>query len=217
MAQASTGVTSGGSTSNYSSTAIPEIVLQSPTGLMAGDTLIAHVAVNTKPSMAAVPSGWYPVPGVPPTSIGTGARIFAYYHVVSDPANEPASWVWQLSSGQKWGGGVTAFHGVDTDSPFDVTAAVKVDATYAATSLTLPGVTTTRDGSMLITGLGCDCATLKPTLPTAWTQPWGSAGGKYAGLGYAQQVQAGASGSVTWALGAARGVAGWLTALKPAA
>ena len=214
--QPSAQVTAGDFTSNYSSTATTAVTLQRPSGLETGDTLVAQITVNNKPSLTSIPSGWQAVPGVPPTSIGTAARIFAYYHVVSDPDNEPASWTWQLSAEQKWGGGVTAFHGADTSNPFGVTAVTKVDATSAATSLTLPGVTTTVDGSMLVTGLGCDCSTLKPTLPTAWTQPWGSAGGKYASLGYTKQAEAGSSGSITWTLGAARGVAGWLTALKPA-
>jgi len=209
-------VTAGASTSNYSSTATTAVTLETPSGLVEGDTLVAHLAVNNKPSMTSVPSGWSAVPGVSATSIGTGARMFAYYHVVGDPANEPVSSVWQLSSEQKWGGGVTVFQGADPSNPFGVTAVTKVDATYAASSLTLPGITTPADGSMLVSGLACDCATLKPTVPTAWTQPWGSTGGKYAGLAYSQQGQLGASGSVTWTLGAARGVAGWLTALKPA-
>jgi len=141
----------------------------------------------------------------------------AYYHVVSDPSNESASWNWQLSASQKWGAGITAFHGADTADPFGgITAVTKVDATYAATSLTLSGITTNTDGSMIVTGLGCDCSTLNPTLPSEWSQPWGTQGGQYAGLGYDPQAQGGATGSTTWSLGAARGVAGWLSALKPA-
>ena len=209
-------VTAGASTTNSSPSPTTAVTLRRPSGLVTGDTLVAQITANNKPSLTSIPSGWHAVPGVPPTSIGAGAGIFAYYHVVSDPDNEPESWTWQLSAEQKWGGGVTAFHGADTSNPFGVTAVTKVDGTYKATSLTLPGVTTTVDGSMLVTGLGCDCASLQPTLPTAWTQPWSSATGKYAGLGYTKHVQAGASGSVTWTLGAARGVAGWLTALKPA-
>jgi PKD repeat protein len=210
-------VTGGKSTNAYSSKASTAVTLQSPSDLLIGDVLIAQITADNKPSMASVPAGWNAVPGVQPTSIGTGARIFAYYHVVTNPSNESASWNWQLSAEQKWGGGITAFHGADTANPFGgITAVTAVDATYAATSLKLSGITTNMDGSMIVTGLGCDCSTLKPTLPSEWSQPWGSQGGQYAGLGYRQQDQAGATGSATWSLGAARGVAGWLSALKPA-
>jgi len=129
--QPSAQVTAGDSTSNYSSTATTAVTLQRPSGLVTGDTLIAQITVNTKPSLTSIPSGWQAVPGVPATSIGTGARIFAYYHVVSDRDNEPASWTWQLSTEQKWGGGVTAFHGADTSNPFGVLPSPRVVAPYA--------------------------------------------------------------------------------------
>ena len=85
--------------------------------------------------------------------MGTSARLFAYYRVVTDAAAEPASYVWQLASGEKWNAALTAFGGVDAGDPFDTPVSTAVTAQKAST-LTVPGVSTSTAGALLVAVLG---------------------------------------------------------------
>ena len=100
--------------------------------------------------MTSVPAGWTPIVnalGINSSST-CGARIFAYYHVVG-PA-DPQSYGWTLSSAVKWGAGLTAYRGVDNTTPLDTPVATAVNATYQATSITAPSVTTVSPNAMLM-------------------------------------------------------------------
>jgi hypothetical protein len=92
-----------------------------------------------------------------------------------------------------------------------------VDATYTATSITAPSITTSTNGAMLIGGVACDCASpIVSSAPSGWTQRWQAAGGQIAELADKVQGTAGSAGTATWTLGGARAVAAWQAALKPA-
>ncbi|HBH59712.1 MAG TPA: hypothetical protein DDY41_16625 [Arthrobacter bacterium] len=69
---------------------------------------------------------------------------------------------------------------------------------------------------MLIGGGACDCAAPVFTPPSGWTERWEASAGQVAELADRVQATAGASGTVTWTMSAARAVAVWQTALKPA-
>jgi len=70
---------------------------------------------------------------------------------------------------------------------------------------------------MVIGGVGCDCAApMVSAPPSGWTQRWQAAGGQIAELADKVQATAGATGTATWTLSAARAVAAWQAALKPA-
>lgn len=210
------GITAGSSTTVFSGTAASTVTLASPAGTSAGDVLVASITADLNPAMASVPAGWTPIVNAlsinsSPTS---GARVFAYYHAVTP--SDPASYSWTLSTAVKWGAGVTAYRGVNTATPLDSAVATAVDTTYTATSITVPSVTTTSDGAMLIGGVGLDASAPAISPPTGWTQRWQAAGGQIAGQADKAQATAGASGSATWTLSSARAAAAWRTALKPA-
>ena len=212
-----TGVTVVGSSTTYSGTAVTGVSISAPAGTAAGDVLVAAITADTNPSMASVPAGWTAmVNGLSINSSSTsGAKVYVYYHVVG--ASDPASYAWTLSAAAKWGGGITGYRGVNNTTPLDAPVVTAVDASYNATSITAPSTTTASNGAMVIGGVGCDCAApMVSAPPSGWTQRWQAAGGQIAELADRAQATAGATGTVTWTLSAARAVAAWQAALKPA-
>jgi PKD repeat protein len=207
-------VTAGASTSAFSSTATGAATVSTPSGLAAGDVLVAEIDVANNPNVSVAPAGWSPV--IAPLSIGTAARLFAYYHVVSDPSTEPASYSWPLSHTQPWAAGINAFRGVDTTTPFD-TAASTLVATGTVTSISVPGVTTVTPGAMVIGGVGKHSTTASATPPTGWTEAFQQDAGQLAEMAYQSMPTAGNSGTATWTFSSGTGgVAGWLIGLRPA-
>ncbi|MEA5454106.1 PKD domain-containing protein [Sinomonas sp. JGH33] len=211
-----TGITTVASTTTYASTAASSVTLTAPSGVAAGDVLVASITVDQNPSVASVPAGWTAMVnglGINASSTG-GARIFTYYYVAG--SSEPSSYTWNLSSSVRWGGGITAFRGVNTTTPLDTGVTTAVDTTYSATSITLPSLTTATNGALLIGGVGLDSVVPGVTPPSGWVEPWEAAGGQIAEFADATQVTAGASGTATWTLNTARALGAWRTALRPA-
>jgi PKD repeat protein len=202
-----------GSTSGLASSAASAVTLSAPSSVSAGDVLLAAFTVDNTPTVTA-PGGWTPI--VSALKPDGGAEVFAYYHVVA--AGESAgSYSWALSTAQRWGGGMTAYRGVDASHPLDIASPVtKIDGTGTATSITLSGVGTVTNGAMLIGGLGADGATPTTTPPSGWTEAFDSTGGKMSEHAYMAQGAAGASGSAAWTTSSARAMAAWMTALRPA-
>ncbi|MCA4133840.1 PKD domain-containing protein [Arthrobacter sp. M4] len=208
-------VSAVGSATVYSATATTALTLPAPAGITAGDLLIAAFTTDLNPTPTA-PSGWTPIVNALSinSSSSSGARVSVYYHVVA--SGDPGSFTWTLSSAVKWGGGITAYRGVNQSSPLDATVTTSVDTTYSATSITLPGITTASNGAMLIGGLGFDAASPGTTPPSGWTEQWEAAGGQVAEEADVPQPTAGTSSSATWSFAVAKAVGAWRTALKPA-
>ena len=192
-------------------TATTTVSLPAPTGRTAGDVLVASFTADKNPA-ATVPAGWTAITNG--LSIGSGARVFAYYRVVG--SSDPGTYTWTLSTAVKWGGGITAYTGVNTTTPLDSTVATAVNATFSATSIAVPGVTTASNGALLIGGLGFDSSTPAATAPTGWTERFETSGGQVAEQADRTQPAAGATGTATWTFSSSKAVAAWRTALKPA-
>jgi PKD repeat protein len=207
-------VTAGASSSAGSTTAATDVVLPRPAGVAAGDLLIAQITVDATPTMAALPAGWTTV--TPTMNVAGGAKVYVYHHLVTDPAVEPDTYRWQLSAPQKWGAGMSVFTGVDPANPFDTAATSALDTTYAATSFTVPGVTTVTDGAMLVGGVGLDNMTALVSEPAAWTEAWETTGTQVSELAHRQTGTAGATGNLTWSLSKPAAAGGWVRALRPA-
>jgi PKD repeat protein len=206
-------VTVGGSDQAVSTTALSTVTVPRPaTGVADNDVLIVQITTDGGPDISTTPTGWLPV--ITPQSVGTSARVFAYYRVISAAADEPATYTWGLSAAVKWNAAVTSFHGVDTANPFDTEASTSVSST-ASTSRTVPEVTTTTAGTMLVGGMGPNSGTAGVTPPAGWTESVESSGGQVAELAYQARPTAGATGAATWKLGSSLGSAAWLTALRP--
>jgi hypothetical protein len=190
--------------------------LAAPAGRTAGDVLVASFTTDLNPTVA-VPAGWTAIVnglGINSTTT-SGARVFAYYRVVGSA--DPATYTWTVSKAVKWGGGITAYDGVSNTTPLDSAVATAVNATYTATSITVPSVTTSRNGARLIGGVGFDTAMPGATAPTGWTERWEAANGQIAEQADRAQATAGASGTATWTFSAAKAAGAWRTALRPAA
>ena len=123
---------------------------------------------------AAVPAGWTAIVNglIIVSSSTAGARVFAYYRVVG--SSDPATYTWTLGTAVKWGGGITAYTGVNTTTPLDSAVATAVNTTYTATSIAVPGVTTASNDALLIGGLGFDSSSPAATPSTGWTERWGT-------------------------------------------
>ncbi|MDN3935306.1 PKD domain-containing protein [Arthrobacter sp. YD4] len=211
----SSGITVGASSTAVATTASSTVSLAKPSGVAAGDVLVAAITADLGPSVTA-PAGWTPIVnglGIN-SSASSGAKVFSYYHVVGSA--DPASYSWTLSTAVKWGAGVTAYRGVNTTTPLDSSVATTVNTTYSATSITAPSITTASNGAMLIGGVGFDSSSPGATPPGGWTERWESSGGQIGELADAPQANAGASGTATWTFGTAKAVGVWRTALKPA-
>jgi PKD repeat protein len=210
------GITVVGSTTTFSGTALSTVSLTKPSGTAAGDVLIASFTADLNPSAASVPAGWTAiVNGISiKSSSKSGARVFAYYHVVGSP--DPASYSWTLSKAVTWGAGVTAYRGVNTATPLDTGVVTAVNTSDTATSITAPSITTASNGAMLIGGVGFDSSTPAAAPPSGWTERWEAAGGQIAEQADRSQATAGATGTATWTFSTAKAVAAWRTALKPA-
>jgi len=189
---------------------VTDVTIDSPTGVTDGDVLIAQFTADNNPS-STPPAGWSSV--LSARTIGTGAKLFAFYHVVTSAAAEPASCTWTLSAAQKWNAGIADFHGVDPSTPFD-TAASGATA-FTAGTLTVPGVTTVTAGSMVVGGVGVDSGTVGVTEPTGWTEALESTGAQVSEVADNSQATAGATGDQTWTLSKALSSAGWMRALRP--
>lgn len=153
---------------------------------------------------------------MPALQPGSQAALFGYYHVVSTADDSVTGWTWPLSAAEKWNGGVTRFTGVDTTHPLDTTVSSAVNDDYSANSVTVPGVTTTRPGALVLGGYGADGAVVTVSPPPGFAEVWESAGQQIAEQAARAQTTAGATGSQTWTLDQGRAQAAWLTALRPA-
>jgi len=206
-------VTAGASTQAVSTANTTAVTIGKPAGVATGDVLIAQFTADGAPSVAAPPAGWSEV--IAPLALSSAARVFVYYHVVADAAAEPASYTWQLSTARKWNAVMAAFRGVNTINPFDSAAATRVNGSTSR-SVTVPGVTTTAPGAMLVGGVGIDSAATTVTPGTGWTEAAESSGAQTTELAHQARPTAGAGGTVTFTLSASQRAGGWQRALRPA-
>ncbi|MGP4033284.1 PKD domain-containing protein [Pseudarthrobacter sp. 1C304] len=204
-------ITTVASTTTNNTATTTSVTLNKPAGTAAGDVLVASFTADKNPT-ATAPAGWTAI--VNNLSISSGARAFAYYRVVG--ASDPASYTWTLSTAVKWGGGITAYRGVNNTTPLDSTVATATNTTYTASSIAAPSITTASNNALLIGGVGFDSSTPGATAPTGWTERWEATDGQIAQQADRTQATAGATGTATWTFNTAKAVAVWRTALKPA-
>ncbi len=209
------GVTAGAVTTATSTAAVTGVTVNVPAGLADGDVLVTQITADNGPTVTP-PAGWSNVLPSAYLGMGGGARVFVYSHVVTSAAAEPASYTWQLSSAQKWNAGMSAFRGANTTTPFDTAATVASDSTYSAAKLTVPEVTTTTPGAMVIGGVGIDSSSTAVTPPRGWTEAFESTGAQVTELATQSRAAVGATGAQTWTSSRATASTGWMRALRPA-
>jgi len=112
-----------------------------PAGAVAGDVLVAGLAVRGQPTITA-PAGWAQIRQ---DAGGSTLRSATYWHVVG--ASEPSAYVWTFSSAQGAAGSVLDYRGVRTSSPAE-TSAGQVNA--SAISIAAPSVSTATAGDIVV-------------------------------------------------------------------
>jgi PKD repeat protein len=207
------GIAFGGATSTGTASLTgTTVTLTKPSGAVAGDVLVASFTTAGGPR-ATPPTGWT---SFLPTLLASDSALFGFYHVVTAADASTTSWTWTLSSAQKWSGGIARYLNVNTTSPLDSTATVASSADYV-TSITVPGVTTSTPGAVVIGGQGGDTSTVTGTPPSGWTDAWQDRTGKLAEAAYSPaRAAAGTAPATTWTVSAARTIGAWTVALKPA-
>ncbi|MDP9479045.1 MAG: hypothetical protein M3R38_25765, partial [Actinomycetota bacterium] len=157
------------STANTGNTTASSITINKPTGVAAGDLLLAFLTVAAgSNAVIAPPSGWTLVLR---TNDGTATAGASYYKVAG--ASEPTSYQWGFSgTGSPYGaaGGISAYTGVANATPLD--ASVGQAFSTASTSLTSPAVLTSVADTLVIRVYG---TRIISDTPTAITPPSGTA------------------------------------------
>jgi PKD repeat protein len=201
------GIVRGSTSTSIATTADAGLTIDKPTGTSAGDLLVSCLALNgSSVASSGAPAGWTKFAGV--TSVAN-PRVYGYYKMAS--ASEPANYRWGFSSSVTSGGGIVRYTGA---SGLDTAASTAAGA--AATSGTVPGVTTSTANAMLVgcAGINSGATSITITGPAGMSEVW-DLGGKRHELDDTLQAIPGASGAKTWSFSSSREWAGWLTALRP--
>ena len=117
-----------------------------PAGTVAGDVMVASIAVQPSTIVITPPAGWTLVRNNTQAA-GSSSRMATYYRVAT--AGEPASYVWTFSGAASTGaaGGIMSFSGVNTATPID---AENGNTTASSLTHTANAVTTVSGNTMLV-------------------------------------------------------------------
>ena len=116
------------------------LTINVPAGVTANDLLVAHVAVRGNGAITA-PGGWTPLVDA---NNGNFIRQATYYRIAG--GSEPASYQWTFASTPA-AGGMSAFYGVKSTSPVDVTGTTQV---ANSATVTAPSVTTAANDALVL-------------------------------------------------------------------
>ena len=186
------------------------VTVAAPEGTTSGDVLVACLSLNTRRvAPDGIPADWLPFATVTPIP---NPHVLGYFKVAGD--SEPDYYTWTLTAPAENSGGIARYSGVDTASPLD--AVVTEGSGVATRAGTIPSVTTSTAGAMIVSCMGANSSTdaVNFASPAGLVEAW-DLGGKRHELADGVQAVAGPSGTKTWTFRARREWAGWLTALRP--
>jgi hypothetical protein len=186
-----------------------------PSGTAAGDVLVASIGTNADASIVASDPGWTLVRN----DLVTGALRQAVY-VRAVTSTDPTMYQWTIPEGaRRISGGITAYRGVNTAQPVDVS-----DATMngSGTTVSAPSITTTVANAMLVQVVGINAErTLTP--PSGMTETWEASSPNSSSTrdvlqasSYAVQAVAGPTGARVATASLPGASVGVLLALRPA-
>jgi len=116
------------------------LAITKPTGLVAGDVMVATTSIVGTGAITA-PAGWTAITN---TTQGSAIRQFSWYKVAG--ASEAASYTFGLPLASEASGGIVAYSGVETSNPLNVFGT----ANGASGNAVAPSVTTTYPNAMVI-------------------------------------------------------------------
>ena len=136
------------------------LTIDKPSGTVAGDVMIASIALRPYTATVTAPAGWTLVRRI--DNEGQRANSLAVYYKVAG-GSEPANYAWTFSTSTAAAGGIQTFAGVDTTKPIDVEGG---QTTANALSHATPSVATTVANTMIVTSHAFASA-------ASWTPPNG--------------------------------------------
>ena len=193
------------------------LVLNVPSGTVAGDLLLAAIAIDTNETVTAPGTGVWTL--VNQGVNGTAVTLAVFYRVAS--GSEPTSYTFSWAGNEQAAGVMLRYSGVDTATPLDLAA---VAGTGTTTAPTAPTITTVTNGARIVRFYGADDDDLNGT-----PYPAGHIGrvslestdtdADSCSLGVAEMTQAtaGATGTAAFALLASEEWRAVTVALRPAA
>lgn len=185
-----------------------------PSDRVVNDITVALFSVPGTAAQLTPPSGWTSVFAATDNGAAAGETICAYWRL-NPPGNPTVS-----TTGTS--GRATAicqsFGGVDTTTPIDIVGTINTPG--GVTSITLAGVTTTKDGALLISVVNCDTSSRPFVHPSGMTniQEYSAASnGRALVMDGEVRATAGATGTKTWSMNpsATLPMAGVNFALRP--
>jgi hypothetical protein len=184
-----------------------KLVIPRPTGVQAGDVMVAAVDVKVNPTVTA-PSGWTLV-----VSTVNGSNMTQRVYTKVATAGEPASYQWSFNESRAATGGILAYSGVSTSAPVQVFSA----QIGSSASIVAPSVTTASSGALVLGVFGiANGAAISP--PAGMTERGEIASSTKIKTEVADYVPsaAGATGSKTAAAASSGPNVGQLIVLRPA-
>src|SRR5437879_4318901 len=177
--------------------------ISKPSGTVAGDVMIATIAVRPNTATITAPAGWTPV--LPRVDNSAGTESLAIYRRTADASDSSVTdYLWSTSGATFAMGTIQSFSGVDTANPIDVWNG---QATASSTTHATPDVTTTVANTLLVAAHAMASGSVYWTPPTGMTeivdvQVGSTTGGITLEGSNAVQATAGATGAKTATNGA---------------
>lgn len=207
------------SVGSLSNSNVSSVQINNPTGLVAGDLMVAFLAQNNPGSpIVSSATGWTSVLSRTHADGSTvGTSVYYRFATAADISN--GSFTFSFTSSRRSAGAILAFRGVDTVTPINASGS---QGNNASTSLTAPSITTADNNAMLVSLHGFVQGSNSATPPAGMTEAFDAATG--AGPNgvtiegaYAVQAAVGATGTRVATAAASSVNIGVLLALSPAA
>jgi large repetitive protein len=149
-------------TQTGSATGATSVSVTKPTGVQANDLLVAHVMVTGNVTASIAGSGWTAVTSGTAANTATQA---SFYKIAG--GSEPASYSFTWTGSQAAAATVTAYYGVKSSSPFDLSSAIA--STNNTTSVTAGTLTTTANDDIVLAFFG-SASNSTYTPPASWNE-----------------------------------------------
>jgi hypothetical protein len=148
VAAVSVGLSTTGVSQNVSYTQLP---INTPSGVVANDVLIATLAVNGgSQTTVTPPNGWNLIAR---TDNDANVSLITYWKAAT--ANEPSSYSWNVSPQTRAAGGITRYSGLNNTNPIDVIAS----STGRGQVATAPTITTSNPNEQILAVFATDTGT----------------------------------------------------------
>jgi hypothetical protein len=156
---------------------ITRLTVGTPTSTVAGDVLIANIAINKGNAavVTSVPSGWTQIAR---TDNDAHIAIISYWKKADASDQAGTTYEWDINDQTQAEGGITAYSGVDSTNPIDSVAS----STGFSSTATAPSVTTSAANEEVVAFFATDYGKNANTQyfgSTGWSQKYNSRNAPY--------------------------------------